>query len=75
MKQITKNMTFDELLKNYPDARKVLKKRGLACTDCTGRKADTLAMGALMNGIDIDEFLKDLRSSLTSESQRSARTR
>ena len=75
MKQITKNMTFDELLKTYPKARSVLKEHGLSCMNCKGRKAESLAQGALMNGIDIDEFIKDLRSSLTSESQRRARTR
>ena len=69
MKRITADMTFDELLKTYPKSRAVLKEYGLTCMDCKGRKADTLAIGALNNGIDINEFLKALQSSLTKSSR------
>jgi hybrid cluster-associated redox disulfide protein len=64
MAKISKNMTFNEVLRKYPDSVKVLKKYGMNCFGCLGAEAESLEYGAIAHGVDLDSLLKDLNKVL-----------
>ncbi len=64
MPKITKEMTFNEVLRAYPDTVKVLRKYGMNCFGCLGAEAESLEYGAVAHGVDLDSLLKDLNEVL-----------
>ncbi len=64
MAKISKEMTFNEVLRTYPDTVKVLKKYGMSCFGCQGAEAESLEYGAVAHGVDLDSLLKDLNKAL-----------
>ena len=63
--KITKEMTFNEIIKMCPDAGKVLEQFNLGCVGCLGATTESLAQGARAHGLDVDQILKALNASLT----------
>lgn len=63
--KITKEMTFNEIIKMCPDAEKVLEQFNLGCVGCLGATTESLAQGARAHGLDVDQILKALNASLT----------
>jgi len=57
---ISKDMTFFELMRNYPKSIEVLRKHNLGCVGCMGAQNESLEQGCRAHGLDIDELLKDL---------------
>ena len=66
MAKINKDMTFNEVLRKYPDTVKVLRKYGMSCFGCLGAEAESLEYGAVAHGVDLDSLLKDLNKALKS---------
>lgn len=64
MAKINKDMTFNEILRKYPDSIKVLKKHGMNCFGCMGAEAESLEYGAIAHGIDLKVLLRDLNKAL-----------
>ncbi len=62
MGKVTKDMTFNEVLRSYPDTVKVLKKYNMQCFGCLGAEAESIEYGAIAHGVHLDELLKDLNS-------------
>lgn len=60
MKKISKDMTFNEVLRAYPDTIKVLRKYNMQCFGCLGAEAESIEYGAVAHGVDLDTLLKDL---------------
>jgi hybrid cluster-associated redox disulfide protein len=60
--KITKNMTFLEMLKTYPETAKVLKKYNLACASCMGAQSEPIDLGAINHGLDPEQLLADLNA-------------
>lgn len=61
---ISKEMTFAELLKVYPEATDILLKHGLHCIGCALANAETLEQGASVHGIvgkKFDKMMDELR--------------
>ena len=63
--KITKEMTFNEIIKMCPNAEKVLEQFNLGCVGCLGATTESLAQGARAHGLDVDQILKALNASLT----------
>jgi hybrid cluster-associated redox disulfide protein len=61
---ITKDMTFFELMRTFPQSVKVLQKHNLGCIGCMGAQNESLEQGARAHGLDIDVLLKDLKSAV-----------
>ena len=56
---------FGELLKMKPEMGRVLREKfGLGCVGCGGAEQETLAQGARAHGLDVDEFIEELKKSL-----------
>jgi len=64
MAEITKEMTFFELMRTYPDSVKVLQKHNLGCIGCMGAQNESLEQGARAHGLNIDTLLSDLKESI-----------
>lgn len=58
---ISKDMSLIELIKAYPQARKILEKHGMACPRCMGVVEETIEEAASRHGLDVDTLLADLQ--------------
>jgi hybrid cluster-associated redox disulfide protein len=64
-RRIDKDMNIGEVLKKYPETRKVFQKHfGEGCFNCPGSRLETIQFGALMHQKDLNAILKDLNSKL-----------
>jgi hybrid cluster-associated redox disulfide protein len=57
---ITKDMTFAQVMRMHPDVVKVFAKYNLGCVGCMGAQAESLEQGCSAHGLSVDEVLKDL---------------
>ncbi|MHB8123369.1 MAG: DUF1858 domain-containing protein [Desulfuromonadaceae bacterium] len=64
MAEITKDMTFFELMRAYPESVKVLQKHNLGCVGCMGAQNESLEQGARAHGLDVNALLSDLKAAL-----------
>ncbi len=64
MAKITKDMTFNEVLRAYPDTIKVLRKHNMQCFGCLGAEAESIEYGAIAHGVDVDSLLKQLNEAV-----------
>ena len=58
--KITKEMNFNELMQNFPEAIEVLLGKGMHCIGCPMAMQETLGEGALAHGLDVDKLVKEL---------------
>ena len=67
-KEITKDMTFAEILKRNPDSAEVLFKSGMHCIGCGAAMYETLEQGGWAHGMnkkEIDELIKKINNKTT----------
>lgn len=62
--KITKDMTFFEVMRTFPESVKVLQKHNLGCIGCMGAQNESLEQGANAHGLDVNELLKDLNAAV-----------
>ncbi len=60
--QITKDMTFAQVMRLHPDVVKVFAKYNLGCIGCMGAQAETLEQGCNAHGLDVNEVVNDLNA-------------
>lgn len=61
--KITKGMTLEEIIKEYPETVDVMLKRGLHCVGCHVAAWETLEQGAKAHGMsdkNIESMLKEM---------------
>lgn len=63
MSKITKNMTFDEIIKKFPKAVEILAKYDMHCIGCHISSSETLGEGAMVHGFS-DEKLNQMLNEL-----------
>ncbi len=63
MTKITKDMTIGEIISLIPAAGQVIEKyfHG-GCFECPAMKMETLEMGAMLHGHDVDEIIVELEN-------------
>ena len=64
--EITKDMTFAELIQNNPNAGSVLAKYGMHCIGCRISAVETIEQGVKAHGHSdeiLDKILAELRGS------------
>jgi hybrid cluster-associated redox disulfide protein len=59
-KKITKEMTFTELIEEFPKAAEKLAEQGLFCGGCPMAQLETIEAGARAHGIDPSKLIKEL---------------
>ena len=62
--KITKDMTFFELMRTYPESVKVLQKYHLGCVGCMGAQNESLEQGAMAHGLDPEKLVADLNAAI-----------
>jgi len=65
--EISKDMTFSELLEKHPESANVLFEAGLHCIGCGGAMYESIEQGCLMHGFSkkqIDELIKKLNEEI-----------
>ena len=60
--QVTKDMTFAQVMRMHPDVVKVLQKYHLGCIGCMGAQAESLEQGCAAHGLDVNAVLTDLNA-------------
>lgn len=61
MAKITKDMTIGEIIQKIPDASPVIEKYFHGeCFQCPAIKLETLEMGAMLHGHDVNEIIVEL---------------
>ena len=61
--KIDRNITFADLVKNYPEAGMVLMEKGMHCVGCPMAMQETLEEGCKAHGMnkkEIDKLVKEL---------------
>jgi hybrid cluster-associated redox disulfide protein len=64
IKEITKKMTFLEVMQISPEAAWVLMSKGMHCAGCHLAANETIEQGAIMHGINPDKLVKELNKKL-----------
>ena len=77
--KITKDMTFGEVLKKYPETIKTFFEYGMHCFGCHIAVSETIEQGALAHGVDVGQLMQDLNKTVSStaeaDSEKSADTK
>jgi hybrid cluster-associated redox disulfide protein len=64
--KITKEMTFGEVLKKYPETVKTFFQYGMHCFGCHLAVDETIEQGALVHGVEVDKLVEDLNKTIAS---------
>lgn len=64
MGQITKETSIEEAIKMHPKVVEIFNKYHMGCFSCMGATAESIASGAQMHGVDVDQLLIDLNALL-----------
>jgi hybrid cluster-associated redox disulfide protein len=67
-KKITKDMTFGQVLTDYPQVAPIFLKFGMHCIGCHIAVSETIEQGAVAHGVDTDELVNELNSVLSAPS-------
>ncbi len=57
---ITKEMTIEEVVEQYPETMMVFMRHGLHCVGCHVSAFESIEEGALAHGINVDALVSDL---------------
>ena len=60
MDKITQETKINEMIKEYPGTKQVLKTYKLDCFGCLGADQESVRNAAWAHGLDLDELLQDL---------------
>ena len=66
-REISKTMTFGELLSEYPQAGRVLAAKGLHCIGCHIAVSESVEDGARVHGLsdaEIDAMIEEIKASV-----------
>ena len=64
MSKITRMTKIGDLLRDHPEAAKVLQKFNLNCPGCGGIEHETIFLGATAHGLDPDAIVDALNRAL-----------
>lgn len=67
--KITKDMTFGEVLKKYPETVKTFFQYGMHCFGCHLAVEETIEQGALAHGVSIDQLIEALNKTVSTAAE------
>lgn len=62
--EITRETLISEILENYPEAMPKFQELGMHCLGCALATAESLEQACAAHGVDVDEFLVELKAFL-----------
>ena len=60
--QITKDMTIEEVVQQYPETIQVFSRYGVGCLGYSAAQYDNVEQGAILHGLDIQQLLHELNT-------------
>ena len=66
---ITKDMTIEEVVRNYPETIKVFHSHGLHCIGCFVAAYENIEQGATAHGIAVEPLIHDLNQVVAPEEE------
>ncbi len=60
--QITKEMTIEEVVQQFPETIQVFSRHGVGCVGCSAAQYDNIGQGAAIHGLDTDQLLDELNA-------------
>ncbi len=63
-KKITDQSLILDVIRSYPQTRKVLARHDMACRGCLGAEAETVLNGAVSHGIDAELLVAELNAAI-----------
>ena len=66
--KITEEMNIREVIEKYPEVVPVFSKYNMGCIGCIAASYETLKDIAVVHGIDVAAFIKDLNETLANKS-------
>ena len=66
--RITKDMTIDEVVQQFPETVQVFSRFGVACLGCSAARYDNIEQGAALHGLDIDQLVHELNACIAARS-------
>lgn len=63
---ITKEMTIEEVVTQYPETMMVFMRHGLHCVGCHVSAFESIEEGAMAHGINVDALVMDLNKVVAS---------
>ena len=64
--KITEKMNIREVIDKYPETLPVFSKYNMGCIGCIAASFETIGDIAVVHGIDVKAFVKDLNDAITS---------
>ena len=68
--EVTKNMSFSQIMNKHPEAAGLLIEKGMHCIGCQMAPYETLEQGSLMHGINPDRLVKEINSKLNKSAKK-----
>ena len=66
--RITKDMTIEEVVRQFPETIQVFSRYGVGCVGCTAAQYDNIEQGAALHDLDIDQLIRDLNACVAGHS-------
>lgn len=73
--KITKDMTFIEVIKKYPETTETFLEHGLACIGCPFAMQETIEQGAKAHGINLKKLIKELNKTIEKKEKKKIKDR
>lgn len=59
---ITKDMTIEEVVQQFPETVQVFSRHGVGCLGCSAAQYDNIEQGAALHGLDADQLVQELNA-------------
>jgi hybrid cluster-associated redox disulfide protein len=69
---ITREMTIQEVVNNWPETLEVFARYGLGCVGCHIAAFENIEQGAVAHGLDVDALVKDLNAAVAERQKEGA---
>ncbi len=60
--RITKDMTIEEVVQQFPETVQVFSRHGVGCLGCSGAQHDNIEQGAVLHGLDTEQLVQELNA-------------
>jgi hybrid cluster-associated redox disulfide protein len=60
--RITKDMTIEEVVQQFPETVQVFSRNGVVCVGCSAAQYDNIEQGAVLHGLDADQLVQELNA-------------
>jgi len=60
--RITKDMTIEQVVQQFPETVQVFSRYGVGCVGCSAAQYDDIEQGAVLHGLDAEQLVRELNA-------------